>query len=562
MKYVLASAAIAMFMVGCGGGGSGSGTTPTTVTTLAPVTLAPAGLVTVSGKVTFDFVPVTVTGITPKLDYTRITAKPARSISVALINSATGDELATAKTDANGDYSLVGPVGRSVYIRAYARLLPVNDATTARVSVLDNTDFDAQWALAGPAFTAANSTTLTKNLNAGSGWTGTAYNNNLRIAATFAMLDTIYTGMQKIIAVDPNAVFPKLDVHWSPDNTTFSGTLASGQIGGSFFQSATTNGVVTSRDLYILGAANNDTDEYDQHVIAHEFGHYLQSAFSRNDSIGGSHGGTNDRLDMRVAFGEGWGNGWAGYALGNAIYADTAGGGQASGFTLDIAAGEASNPGWFKEASVQRIIWDLSKDTNIGFGSVWNALKTGFAGSPALTSAHSFANALRQNLTSSEAQTALSTIFNSESIVVATDPYGSNETNFGTPLILGINPIYTTYGALNSTTNACISNSADMNGVGNKAGQHRYIKLTLAAAGNKTITVTRDAATTAGIETDPDFTLYSSAGRVLRVANNTANTETATTPILPIGDYVLALTDKTFRTSTTARAPCFNVVIN
>lgn len=558
-------------MVGCGGGGgggggggSGFGAAPATVTTLAPVDLAPLGSVAINGKVTFDFVPVLVTGGVPKLDYASITAKPARSIGVSLIDGVSGAELATAKTDATGNYSFTGPVGRALFVRAYARLLPVNALTTARVSVLDNTNNDAQWALDGAVFTVANSTALTKNLNAGSGWTGTAYNDSQRIAATFAMLDTIYIGMQKIIAVDSIASFPKLDVHWSPNNVPASGPLGNGggQIGTSFFTAASTGSVVTSRDLYILGKANNDTDEYDQHVVAHEFGHYLQSAFSRNDSIGGSHGGTNDRLDMRVAFAEGWGNGWSGYSLGNPIYSDTAGAGQANGGTFDVSLGEASNKGWFKESSVERIIWDLSNNTSIGFSQVWSALKTGFASSPALTSAHSFANALRLSLPAGAAQTALTTIFSSESIAVPTDAYGAGETNFGSPAIARINPIYTTYGALNSTTNVCVSNDADTAGVGNKAGQHRYIKLNLAASGNRTITVASDAATQAAlISTDPDFTLYFATGQGVRRETDAANTETVT-GTLPAGEYVIALTDFKFRTSTTLRAPCFNVTVN
>lgn len=562
MKYILATAITVAFMVGCGGGGGGSsgggglGIAPSSVTTLAPF-----GSVPIAGKVTFDFVPVAVTAGT-KLDYSNIAIKPARSIAVSLIDSVTGAELATTKTDALGNYSFTGPENRAVFVRAYARLLPVNASTTARVSVLDNTNFDAQWALDGAVFTAANSTALTKSLNAGSGWTGAAYNDSQRIAGTFAMLDTIYTGMQKVIAVDATAAFPKLDVHWSPNNVTASPLtgpdFATGQIGTSFFREASTGGVVSSRDLYILGRANNDTDEYDQHVVAHEFGHYLQSAFSRDDSIGGRHGGPDDRLDMRVAFSEGWGNGWAGYSLGNPVYSDTAGPNQATGGSFNVSIGELSNKGWFKEASVERIIWDLSNSASIGFGPVWDSLKTGFASSPALTSAHSFANALRLRLTAGAAQTALASIFNSELIAIPTDAYGTGETNFGSPAIAGISPIYTTYGALGSISVVCVNNFADSVGVGNKAGQHRYIRFNLATSGARTITVTRSPTTT--VATDPDFSVYDSTGIPARFEDTTANLETAPgNP--PAGDYVIALTDYNFRTSLITRETCFSVVI-
>ena len=132
-------------------------------------------------------------------------------------------------------------------------------------------------------------------------------------------------------------------------------------------------------------------------MIAHEYGHYLQDAFSRDDSPGGKHGGFNDRLDMRVAFSEGWGNGWAAIALGNKVYADTAVAGAFQGFSMDVSQGETTNPGWFKEASIQRVFWDMNANPAIGFNRVWDTLRTGLNSTPALTSIHSFAHALAVN---------------------------------------------------------------------------------------------------------------------------------------------------------------------
>ena len=552
MKKIFMTATITLLLSGCGGGGSGD--SPPAV----PQQQA-GSATTISGKITFDQVPVAIIRGTTQLDYNNSIRRPARSISVALIDSSTGSELATAKTDAAGDYALAKPAaGQSVFVRAYAKLLPVNASTTEIVSVIDNTNGDAQWAIDSATFSTAGGDVLTKNLHASSGWTGTAYNDSLRVAGTFAILDTIYTGMQRIVAVDSSASFKRLSVYWSPNNVATTGQPAVGQIGKSFFQETTSGGVVIARAIYLLGKANNDTDEYDQHVVAHEFGHYLQSVFSRDDSIGGSHGGTNDRLDMRVAFSEGWGNGWSGYALGNRFYADTSGFSQADGFSFDISAGETTNPGWFKESSVQKVIWDLSTGS-IGFGQVWTAMKAGFAASSALTSAHSFANALRVNLPAS--RTTLNAIFNDQNIIVPSDAFGAGETNFGSPPIAEIQPIYITYGALGSISNVCVTNAADSGGAGNKAGEHRYLKLSL-PAGARTFTVARDLTTAAaGIATDPDFRVYSTAGAFLIGESFTANIESATAT-LAASDYVLALTDFNFRTSTALSRPCFNVTVN
>ncbi len=122
-------------------------------------------------------------------------------------------------------------------------------------------------------------------------------------AAPFAILDSIYQAMKKVRDADSSAVFPKLKANWSiynvPAGTGSEYELRSGLIGTTHFDG--------DGNLYILGDADSDTDEYDDHVIIHEWGHYFEQSFSRADSIGGPHG-SGDRLDIRVAFGEGWEN--------------------------------------------------------------------------------------------------------------------------------------------------------------------------------------------------------------------------------------------------------------
>ncbi|HIE44744.1 MAG TPA: hypothetical protein EYP87_00890, partial [Flavobacteriaceae bacterium] len=60
-----------------------------------------------------------------------------------------------------------------------------------------------------------------------------------------------------------------------------------------------------------------------------------------------------------VAFGEGWGNALSAIATDDPIYFDTAGHNQSSGWFMDIENASHSNPGWFSEASIQRILYDL-----------------------------------------------------------------------------------------------------------------------------------------------------------------------------------------------------------
>ena len=102
----------------------------------------------------------------------------------------------------------------------------------------------------------------------------------------------------------------------------------------------------------ILGDAGVDTDEYDESVIIHEWGHYLQTILSRDDSIGGPHG-SGDLLDMRVAFSEGWANAYSGLASNRDVYSDTSGRNQGDGFTLSLESELTT----VNEGAAQRLVF-------------------------------------------------------------------------------------------------------------------------------------------------------------------------------------------------------------
>lgn len=543
----LASACVLCFLLAaCGGGGGGSSSSGS------------GGPTVVSGKVTFDFVPVALSGGLARLDYDSTARRPARSIVVEAVDTAAQSVLATASTNAAGDYTLTLPAGRTAFIRAKAAMKAIG-SNAADISVIDNTSAGAQWAIDGASFVTGVTPALTQNLNAASGWNGSAYIEDERAAGPFAILDTIYQAAQKIISVDPAVSFPKLNANWSPNNVASGGDIdiASGQIGTSFYQRTTSGGTVI-RNLYFLGFADNDTDEYDRHVVAHELGHYLQEAFARDDSVGGLHGGPDDRLDLRVAFSEGWGNGWSGIALNNPVYSDTIGPSQASGGSFNVSVGESTNPGWFKEHSVEKMFWDFSNHASIGFSQVWSTLKTGLTVSAALSSIHSFARALA-NDTSNNALVA--SILATQNIVLPATPYADNETNFGNPAIANINPIYLTYGSLNTTlTNVCVDNAADPYLDANKAGEYRHVRLTL-PAGNRTFTVTQSSSSPNA--SDPDFVLHNRVGRLFEANEIVSNSETATWN-LPAGDYVLAITDfRLFRPTSSGgnTNACFSLTV-
>jgi|GEM_PF-297012 len=380
----------------------------------------PVGNVAISGIVTFD--RVGRNSINGALDYNDISAEPARGVTVEAVNSS-GTELASTATDSNGQYHLEVTEHTYVRIRARAEMIS-NDVASWNLSVKDNTNNDALYALQGDLFSSGGEDNV-RSLNAGSGWTGAAYTNT-RSAAPFAILDTVYKVMDKFLAVHPDINFPKLDIFWSRNNNSASSNINQGDIGTSYYSSGS---------FYILGDEDGDTDEYDEHIIAHEWGHYFEDRMSRSDSIGGSHS-LNDRLDMRVAFGEGWGNAISAIALDDPVYTDSSGPGQAFGFTFDIEENDHSTKGWYSVASAQSILYDIydnqsdDADTlSLGLSPIYNIFITpDYINTDYLTSIFVFLDKLGEVIPGSAAGIGALAL---EQDINGTGPDGSGETNNG-----------------------------------------------------------------------------------------------------------------------------------
>jgi hypothetical protein len=371
-KFAALSVCVAV-LAACGGGGE-----PTLVA--SPTSIA---LVQVSGVASYESVPINP--VTGGLNYAATVNKPMRGITVQAI--ANSQVVASTVSSNTGSYVLSIPANTVYSIRVRAELVSGAGAASWNVAVFDNTNQDALWTAENGALNSGNSNSV-RNITAGSGWTGTAYNDAARVAGEFAILDTIYTGMQKILAINPNIQFPPLVVFWSPNNKPVDGDVTLGEIRTSLFTQKS-----TGRYLFVLGEQGVDTDEYDTGVVAHEYGHYLQSAFSTFHSLGGQHGGV-DKLDKTVAFGEAWGYAWAGLALNLTKLNDSSGVRQANGGFIDLAAPTDAARGWYREDAVQSIIYDLGASQ--GFVSVWNAF-TGAARTSqnALDSIFQFAAAVR-----------------------------------------------------------------------------------------------------------------------------------------------------------------------
>ena len=323
-----------------------SGTTPATTQATLTVNSGPASR-TVTGTVTYDFVPAVynVSTHVGGLNFAGAVQKPVRNGVMGVVNGPT--VLATGNTDEFGHYSLtfIPPASGTLQVVALA------SCNTPSIIVQDNTASGAAWAI-GATLGSGN----TQDLHATHGWTGSSYNASTRLAAPFAILDSMYTASRSFVAVRPSVVFPQLKVNWSPNNVPQSGDKAIGQIGTSHFSPA-------ENQIYILGKEGADTDEFDSHVIVHEWAHYFEKNLSRSDSPGGPHGG-GDILDPRLAFGEGYGNALAAMLLPESLYVDTLWGSgviRAFGFDAETEPSptDDTQPSPFSETTVMRLLYDV-----------------------------------------------------------------------------------------------------------------------------------------------------------------------------------------------------------
>jgi hypothetical protein len=446
---------------------------PQVVPAPAPQSTSPAAVqpvvsnVTLSGKITYDFVP----NLTGPLLYASTVAKPVRVASVRVVD-ANDALLATTTTNDRGAYEVVVPARTSLKVRVVAQTVRAGVGAAAGwdVSVSDNTMLNALYSLDSPAFTSGTAA-LTHDLHAASGWGGKSYDAR-RMAAPFAVMDSIYTAMLKVMSVAPATQFPPLKVFWSVNNRATHGDKTAGDIGNSHHARSP-----TGSEIYVLGKEGVDTDEFDASVIVHEWGHYYQAAFSRNDTPGGGHGDA-DRLDARLAFAEGWGNGWSGIALERTNYTDSSEAGQQRGSSLELETEPVKTKGWYSEESLQWILWTLN--ARVGFKPIHDVMTSErFKGGTAFTTIHAFAAAF--NAIAPTHMPTLGALLRAQNINDApNDPFGLLETNAGgLPPVPDILPMHVEV-QVGVVKSACLSN---VGGSPNKVGNYRFFHFTATATG-------------------------------------------------------------------------------
>ncbi len=544
--------------------------------------------INVSGKLTFEF--ANPNSSCRGLDLTNPVLRDMRGVPVQILDAA-NNVLAETTSGSDGSYSFSNvPASTDVRIRARAELQSSGPATWD-VQVIDNVDtslnppslsqrplYVTQW----PLFNTGTGDILDADFTATTGWDASSgvYTGD-RAAAPFAILYAILKAMETVADVDPTVTFPELDVYWSVNNTLAAANdVDNGELTTSFY---------TQSGLYLLGDANVDTEEFDELITVHEWGHYFEDVLSRSDSLGGRHA-IGEPLDLRLAFSEGFASALASIALDNPTYCDTS----APMLTgrslfLDMEFFNSGVQGWFNEGSIATLIYDLwdtnvdgSDDGSIGFAPIYETMVGPHRTTAAFTTIFSFAAELRPML--DPAQLAfVDSQLNRENIdTPSVTVWGDGQQSIPSGMVNGgrdVVPVYTEVPTDGSVANVCVNNDYldTVDGVFNKLSDWRYLRFETPVDGRWTITVTANPAPpptsdgdpNARDDSDPDFYVWQGDRLVAFgedvVPTEPPHTETVNTMTLAAGDYAVELVEYRYVDDQTASdfpsQVCYDVTI-
>ena len=320
--------------------------------------ISASGNVTTSGTITFED-PVYVAGQGYPAANTVHTA--VRFADLELVNANTLAVIQTGTTDGLGAYSFTFPTQADpVFVRAKTstdgspslyrirvRMAPAGGATPTATEPI--------WSRSSPNFAGnANNNAASWDIRVNP---GTSQTDNFD-SAPFNMLEVmqrVQDGVRSTLGV-----LTQVSAYTTPNEGT-TGAFYGGTAGGEHY-------------VFISGGAaaaaeSSDTDFYDDGVLGHEFGHFLEAVTFGTSSFGGFHSG-GERTIPSLAYGEGFGTWIGGVALGNPIYADGGGFGINSvvGFTNNLESdpshtglpNQIDGPqGIHDEYVVFETLWDL-----------------------------------------------------------------------------------------------------------------------------------------------------------------------------------------------------------
>lgn len=257
--------------------------------------------------------------------------RPIRQAPVELVGATDSLLLGSTVSDESGHYTIeVNPLlgSRIVYLRVPAR----QDNERVKVEIVNR--WGALYAMVSDLVPLDLSQDHTLDVD------GTWADDN---GGLFNIFDVILIGSDFNRAL-AGTTTPKVRIVWYPGAS------------GTFFRP-------WDRSIQLTSIAGVDTDEYDDDVILHEYGHATAHAYSHDKSPGGPHRLTA-RHDLRLAWSEGFASFYSALVRGEPQYVDTA-----SLFSAEESIRimyEMETPGFAEfatgsnnELAIQSALWDL-----------------------------------------------------------------------------------------------------------------------------------------------------------------------------------------------------------
>ncbi len=307
-------------------GGAGSGIP------VATIDYRSCSGLSVAGTARYDDYQPTSSGLS-----TMARPLPIRYAQVEIHQTADDSVLATGQTDENGSYSLTFAMATPG--KYYVKVLAASDLAWATQKVLNTGN--AIYAVKTPDLDASMTPNAT-GIDLGAKRGGS-------FAEAFNIFDLGISALKEVQARF-GATLPALTWRWTAGQATCGGAA-------SCYDKA-------DNSIYVLSTAA-DTDEYDEPVLAHEFGHFVMRQLSRDDSPGGGHG-FNQPTAPALPWSEGLPTFLGQRTLQTPTYIDTNAAG-AFAFNVEtvpsyVPAGTSDGTlsGNLSEGLVAAVLWDLA----------------------------------------------------------------------------------------------------------------------------------------------------------------------------------------------------------
>ena len=213
--------------------------------------------------------------------------------------------------------------------------------------------------------------------------------------------------------------------------------------------------------------------------------------------------------------------------------------GQSSGFSFSLETRSISNPGWFNEASVGSIIYDIfdsrsdsSDNISAGLEPLYNVMSSdAYKDTPVFTTIFALADGLRREVPAQAS--SINALLENQSIS-GDGPDGSGESNSGA--IRSALPVYKEVSLNGAPVQLC---SVDDAGLFNKLGNREFIFLNLDAEQKVEFSLVK---TTGNEDRDPDFNIWRGNALIHKAISSVRDQEDFETR-LPAGGYVIEAFD-------------------